>query len=120
MTVVDASAILAFLQGEEGADTVEAALAGSAISAVNWSEVAQKVRARGGDWGTARALLLSYDLKVEPVTLVDAEHAAGLWAPGRGLSLADRLCIALSHRLGVDALTADRAWGDGRGIRQIR
>ena len=84
------------------------------------SKVAQKVRARGGDWGTARALLLSYELTVEPVTLVDAEHAAGLWSPGRGLSLADRLCIALSHRLGVDALTADRAWGDGRGIRQIR
>lgn len=120
MTVVDASALLAFLQGEEGADVVEAELPGSVISAANWSEVAQKVRSRGGDWGTARALLLSYDLAVEPVTLADAEHAAALWAPGSGLSLADRLCIALAHRLGTDALTADRAWGDGDGIRQVR
>ncbi len=50
MTVVlDASALLAFLAGEPGADVVERALAdGPVCSAVNWAEVAQKVRAAGG------------------------------------------------------------------------
>ena len=39
---------------------------------------------------------------------------------GPGLSLADRFCLATASRLGVLALTADRAWGDSEGIRQIR
>jgi PIN domain nuclease of toxin-antitoxin system len=37
-----------------------------------------------------------------------------------GLSLGDRLCLALASRRGEDALTADRAWGTGPGIVQIR
>ena len=50
MTVLDASALLAFLQGEPGADLVEASLhAGAVCGAANWSEVAQKVLDAGGD-----------------------------------------------------------------------
>lgn len=121
MTVLDASAVLAFLQGEEGADAVEAALEVGAIAgAANWSEVAQKVRAAGADWELARALLESYDLVVEPVSIDDAERAAGRWRRGDGLSLGDRLCLALADRLGGEVLTADRAWGDAGQIRQIR
>ena len=98
--VVDASALLAFLQGEPGADRVEEILDDSVIGAANWSEVAQKVRASGADWGIASGLLLSYRLKVEPVSLRDAEAAAGSWKRGSGLSLGDRLCLALARRLG--------------------
>ena len=29
---------------------------------------------------------------------------------GQGLSLGDRACLALAHRLGATALTTDRAW----------
>ena len=120
MTVLDASAVLAFLQGESGADRVEAELDGGVIGAANWSEVAQKVRASGGDWGIARSLLLSYDVRVEPVGAADAEGAAVRWRRGSGLSLGDRLCLVLADRLGVPALTADRAWGEAEGIVQIR
>ncbi len=121
MSVLDASAILAFLQGEAGADLVEGALTdGASCGAANWSEVAQKVQSHGRSWELARSLLLSYDVKVEPVVIEDAEHAASQWTSGAGLSLADRLCLALGHRLGSDVLTADRAWGSGEGIRQIR
>lgn len=120
-TVCDASALLAYLQGEDGSELVEAALeAGATCSAANWSEVAQKVRAAGRDWGLVRALLDSYDLAVEPVTREDAEIAAELWERGRGLSLADRLCLALGRRLDADVLTADTTWGDDRLVRQIR
>lgn len=119
--VLDASALLAFLQDEPGAAQVEQALVESAVvGTANLSEVAQKVRARGGDWELAAALLDSYELEVEPVSRIDAERAAELWHRRAGLSLADRLCLALGERLDVAVLTADRAWGDQGRIRQIR
>lgn len=119
--VLDASAILAFLQGEPGADVVEQHLRdGATCTAVNWSEVAQKVRAADRDWDLSRALLLSYQVRVEPVVIDDAEHAASMWRRGLGLSLADRVCLAVAARLGVPAVTADGAWGAGPGIVQIR
>lgn len=120
--VLDASALLAFLQSETGATVVEERLqeAGARCGAANWSEVAQKVRAAGRDWGLARALLLSYGLQVEPVTVEDAEMAALRWKSGEGLSLADRLCLALADRLGSTAWTADTGWGSAANINQIR
>lgn len=122
MTVVlDASALLAFLQGEDGASVVETALAGgAACGAANWSEVAQRVLSAGRDWDLSRALLLSYGVDVEPVTVADGEWAAHRWTRGEGLSLADRLCLALAARDGLEALTADTAWGTEGNIRQIR
>lgn len=119
--VLDASALLAFLQGEDGAAIVEGALAdGARIGAANWSEVSQKVLSRGGDWALTRALLTSYGLVVDPVTADDAQRAAELWRPGSGLSLADRLCLALGERLGLVILTADRHWGESDSVRQVR
>ncbi|WP_454301792.1 type II toxin-antitoxin system VapC family toxin [Salana multivorans] len=120
MTVLDASAVLAFLQGEPGSERVEAALESGVIGAANWSEVAQKVHAAGADWDVARALLRSYGCTVEPVTIADAESAALAWRAGSGLSLADRLCLALAERLDAVALTADAAWGASERITQVR
>ena len=121
MNVFDASALLAFLQGEDGADDVEAGLLeGGFCSTANWSEVAQKVRSIGRTWEMAGALLASYELALEPVSVVDAERAAQLWRRGTGLSLGDRLCLALGERLGATVWTADRSWGSSASIRQIR
>jgi PIN domain nuclease of toxin-antitoxin system len=121
VNLFDASALLAFVQDEEGADLVERELGhGGVCSAANWSEVAQKVLAHGRDWELVRALLTSYDLRVEPVSAADAEEAALLWRAGTGLSLADRLCLALGDRLGATVWTADSTWGTGDLIRQIR
>lgn len=119
--VLDASAVLAFIAGEPGADVVEEALAEPTVcSAVNWSEVAQKVTAGGGDWSVASALLTSYGLTPLDATAQDGETAAGLWQRGSGLSLADRFCLALAGRLDAVALTADTAWGTSQRVRQIR
>jgi ribonuclease VapC len=75
--VLDASAILAFLQGETGSQMVEDSMGDSPIcGAANWSEVAQKVRGAGRDWELVRALLVSYDVRVEPVT-ADTTWGAG-------------------------------------------
>ncbi len=121
MNVFDASALLAFAQGEDGSATVEEQLvAGGACGTANWSEVAQKVRAHGRDWTLVRALLESYELRLEPVSVEDAERAAGTWAKGSGLSLADRLCLALGERLEADVWTADGTWGTAGRIRQVR
>ena len=57
---------------------------------------------------------------VEDVTESDAEWAATRWRQGEGLSLADRLCLSLAHRLHAPALTADAAWGQQELIHQIR
>lgn len=121
LAILDTSALLAFLQNEPGAEKVgELLTTGARCSSVNWSEVAQKVRAGGGDWRVAAAILLSFSIKVVPATIEDAEAAAGLWERGSGLSLADRFCLALRERLGGTAWTADTAWGSSDQIRQIR
>jgi PIN domain nuclease of toxin-antitoxin system len=121
VNVFDASALLVYLGGESGADQVRGALEqGGVVSAANWSEVAQKVRAAGADWDVARGLLLGYALVVEPVTREDAERAAARWRAGVGLSLADRLCLALGDRLGADVWTADAAWASEDRVQLIR
>ncbi len=122
MTVVlDASALLAFVQAEDGAALVEDALVdGACCGAANWAEIGQKVRAADRDWDLVSALLGSYDLEVQPVIRADAEWAAARWRPGEGLSLADRLCLALAERADAPVLTADAAWGSGGRVCQIR
>ncbi len=118
--VLDASALLAFLLHEDGADKVEDLLtSGATCGAANWSETAQKIRSRGKDWDLCRALFDAYELNVDAVTTEDAEWAAARWRSGEGLSLADRLCLALARRLGSIAWTADSAWSDA-AAKQIR
>lgn len=114
--VLDASAVLAFLRSEPGAERVASVIADAAISAVNWSEVVQKSIANGLDHRERRADLESLGLRVEPFLPEDAEAAAELWprTHGLGISLADRACLALAGRLGATALTADRTWLDLR------
>jgi len=124
--VLDASALLAYLQREPGADVVEAALSNAVVASVNWSEVAQKSIAHG----KPDVVLLRHDLEalglvVVPFGTEDAERAAQLWQEGRrlGLSLADRACLALAQRLGATVLTADQVWSQlqiGVQIRPIR
>jgi ribonuclease VapC len=119
--VFDASAILCFLHGEEGADVVEGAMeAGGLCCAANWAEVAQKLLAHGQDWSLAKALLVTYGIAVEPVLATDAEAAARRWRTGSVLSLADRLCLATADRLSAVVWTADRTWGESETVRQIR
>lgn len=122
-TVLDASAILALLLKEPGAHVVEAALEGDTrCGAANWSEVAQKVSSLDrAYWEPVRATLLhGYGMRIEPVVVEDAEWAARRWIRGEGLSLADRLCLALGERLDAPIITADLAWGVEGRVRQIR
>jgi PIN domain nuclease of toxin-antitoxin system len=108
--VLDASAVLAWLQEESGEATVDPVLTDSAISAVNWSEVLQKVAQKGHDAGETADLLKALGMTILEFTEEDALAAAALWTQAPALSLGDRSCLALARRLGVPALTADRSW----------
>jgi ribonuclease VapC len=120
--VLDASALLALLQGEPGADLVADLLARSVISAVNLSEVMAKLTDHGMPAEAARAMLDRLPMAVHPFDR-EAAYAAGQLrrnTRGAGLSLGDRACLALAQQFGVAAVTADRAWAslDG-GIARI-
>ena len=116
--VLDASAFLAYLQDEPGADVVSDAISdGAAISTANLAEVLSRAAARGHDpQRLARQLtergLLDGAIVVEPLSSADAVEIARLrpLTRERGLSLADRACLALATRLELPAVTADTAW----------
>jgi PIN domain nuclease of toxin-antitoxin system len=110
VAVLDASAILAWLQDEPGSDAVDGLLRSAVVSAVNWSEVMQKTRQHGRDAHETAALLEALGLTVVDCTKEDAEAAAALWRAGRPLSLADRFCIALGARLRTEVVTAEQGW----------
>ena len=112
--VLDASALLALLQQEPGAETVETLLEEAVISSVNWSEVVQKSLDRGVELDNLREDLKALGLAIAPFDVEDAEIAAALrrGTAELGLSLADRACLALASRLSIPALTTDSAWAE--------
>lgn len=118
MIVLDASALLAYVYGEPGAETVEAALSEAVIHAVNFAEVLSRLAERGSSPEDSLAVLEAAGvlklLTVDVGTVGDALNAARLrpLTKSAGLSLGDRYCLALAQRLGVTALTADRQWAD--------
>ncbi len=110
--VIDASAQLALVHAEPGADIVEALIPGALMSAVNWAEVVQKAVERDIDVDALRNNVRDLGLDIVPFTPADAELAATLWSEtqNRGISLADRACLALAVTEQATAVTADRAW----------
>ena len=73
--VLDASAVLALLQDERGADAVEDAVdEGALISAVNLSEVLAKMTDAGATAHEAADLIVSLFVEVEPFGLASARE----------------------------------------------
>lgn len=129
--VLDASALLAYLQGEAGSEVVQEALAaGAAISVVNYAEVLSRLGDAGEEPRTAHVRLHDLGLiggllQVELLTERDAVTIAQLRAATRahGLSLGDRACLATGLRLNRPVISADRSWAAvdvGATIRLIR
>src|SRR5206468_4771884 len=100
--VLDASALLALLLAEPGAEKVRAVLADAVISAVNFSEVVGHYTRNGVGQVQVRQVLDPLPLERVPF---DAElaFAAGMLLPTTkpaGLSFGDRACLVLARRLG--------------------
>ena len=115
MTVVlDASALLAYLQDEPGCEVIDAVLAESIMSSVNWVEVIQKSVAAEVDLDGMLDQLQALGMKIEPFTIENAELAGRLWKQTQpaGLSLGDRACLSLGICLKVPVWTCDRVWAD--------
>jgi ribonuclease VapC len=110
--VLDASAILAALNDEPGADRVAEALPAGVISAVNLAEVAAGLLRGGNKEVQVRAVLHALGCEAAPADEEMAIDAGLLRAvtDRAGLSLADRFCLALARRLAAPVLTTDRSW----------
>jgi len=116
--VLDASAFLAYLGNEPGAEKVEHCIAGGVcLSAINWAEVLSKLSDRGQSVQSvvkelSASGLIAGAIELFPFTAEDSQIVAHLREKTKafGLSLADRACIALAIRLKLPVFTADRTW----------
>ena len=110
--VLDSSALLALLNREPGHEEVARAVPDAAISAVNLSEVAAKLAEGSMPEEAIREALEGLALEVHDFGRELAFRAAMLrpLTKSRGLSLADRACLALGQRLDLPVLTTDRVW----------
>ena len=110
--VLDASAVIAFIRAEPGAQNVLPFLRGGHISAVNVAEVLYNSVLRGDTIETARAELEKLQLAVIPFTESQAASLATIHAKtlGGNMGFADRACLSLGHALGLPVLTGDREW----------
>lgn len=110
--ILDASALLAYLQQEHGCLQVEQDLSTAFMSTVNWCEVVQKLRARSVDDNAVYKNLVILGLRFIPFNMEHADKAAELWkitAPF-GLSLGDRACLATGLVEKMSVMTADKIW----------
>lgn len=110
--VLDASALLAVLCAEPGAERVEPHLEGARIGAVNLSEVVAKLIEDGVPEAEIRRAIGRLELDVHAFGQQDAYAAGILRRSTRALELSfgDRACLALAQSVNAPALTADRSW----------
>jgi ribonuclease VapC len=115
--VLDASAVLALLFEEPGAEVVRAQLRTGVIGAANLAEVLAKLSDHGLPAVEAARAITILGLEVAPMTEAQARRSAELRPLTRavGLSLGDRACLALAAELGAPVLTADRSWDSVAG-----
>ena len=111
--IMDASALLAYLLNEPGAERTFRAIAeGSFMTTVNFAEVASLYVRRGESEGYVRSLRARLPIRLIPVDEDIALRSALMIRVTnlRGLSLGDRGCLAAAQVHKIPALTANRAW----------
>ena len=121
----DASAILAFLRGEPGADVVSGYRGNAIVSAVKVAEAGARLADFGANAAEVRRSMALVSMEIIPFDAEQAHEAAVIRGATRrqGLSLGDRACLQFAARRGLPALTADRVWAEidvGVEVRLIR
>ena len=113
--ILDASAILAFLQRERGAEILTREIRRHAIAgAVNLAEVQTKLVKGGFSPDEAWEQTLTVVATVAPYTEDHAKMAGSLITITEkyGLSLGDRSCLALAIVLKAPVYTTEQTWRD--------
>ncbi len=110
--VLDASALLALLRKEAGAEKVAAVLTRSCISSVNLAETYSKMVEHGKRLEEVVYQVDRLRIAVIPFDAGQAQTAASFWKLTRsaGLSLGDRACLALALETGAPAFTTEKEW----------
>jgi PIN domain nuclease of toxin-antitoxin system len=111
--VLDASAMLALLQKERGAEKLTDEILENAVaSTVNLAEVQSKLVKKGHPSDEAWEDALSPVTTAEPFTSEQAKIAGDLIAKTEkyGLSLGDRSCLALAIALQAPVYTTEQSW----------
>ena len=123
--VVDASAWLAFLRVEPGAEVAAKYLLFAAMSAVNLSEVLETCVHNELAVNKVLALLKNWGIEIVPFDTQQATIAAEIkWQTGESmLTLSERACLASARSRGIPVLTSNREWSKldlGIEVIQIR
>ena len=123
--VLDASAVLAILLKEPGADIVRPHLPGAMISSVNVAEVINRRLKNGESLERNAQIIASLQMRVVDFDFEQAVMSASFkpYARIANLSLADRACLTLGLLRNVPVLTAEHNWTTadmGVEIRLIR
>ena len=82
------------------------------VSAANQAEITAKALDRGGTPDAIHTILAELSYSVIDIKAEDGVQAGlmRLVTRSAGLSLGDRLCLAVAQRLKTRVFTADRAW----------
>jgi ribonuclease VapC len=112
--VLDASALIALIKGEKGAEEVEKLLGQIVMSTVNISEVAAILADLTMKQEDCQFAIEPFVESVIPFDTNQAYNAALLKneTKHKGLSFGDRACIALGIMMRIPIYTADKAWAD--------
>ena len=112
--VLDASAVLARLHDEPGAEIVRAALPTACMSAVNYAEAISKLIDEGLPFAEAGNVIDRLYCEVIEADKSRSALVGSMRDATRraGASMGDRFCLQLGRELGVPVLTTDRRWKD--------
>jgi PIN domain nuclease of toxin-antitoxin system len=112
--VLDASAVMALLLDEPGADLVAGYAGDALISTINLQEVIKTLLARDNPEKAVRLMLDEIDIEPRAFRIEDAWATARLYAftKTKGCGVGDRSCMALAIAEGLPAVTADRVWAE--------
>lgn len=110
--VLDASALMALMRREPGAEKVADCLDWAMVSTVNQAEVETKLVIAGLDEELAWQHIAEIKCISVPFNENQARIAGGLARVTRsfGLSLGDRACLALAIERKATVYTTDRVW----------
>lgn len=112
--VLDASVLLAYLFEEVGYERIETVLESSSgiVSSVNYAEVVGKLVDKQMPRAAIQMAMDNLELECYPLSETQAFLAGELRQVSKkfGLSLGDRVCIALGIDQTLPVMTADQAW----------